>query len=76
MVSNNDYKTFEVICDSEDIILKAIYIYNNTYNKDFKLIEYILDEVNFAVIGGNVSTSDIFDLGCLYARLTIDITSL
>ena len=69
MEQNNSYKIFEVICDYEEVIQKAICIYNNTYDKDFKLIEYILDEVNFAKIEGYVSLSDIFDLGCMYTRM-------
>lgn len=69
MEQNNEYKIFEVICDSEEIIQSAIYTYNKTYNTDFTLIEYILDEVNFAKIGGHIYLSDIFDLACLYTRL-------
>lgn len=69
MELNKTYQVFEIICDSEKIIKKAIYIYNNTYNKDFELLEYILDEVNFAKIGGHITLSDVFDLGCIYTRL-------
>jgi hypothetical protein len=69
MEQNNDYKIFEIICDNEEIIKKAIEIYNMAYNKDFTLVEYIFDEVNFAKIGGHISLSDIFDLGCMYMRM-------
>ncbi|AEK24018.1 MULTISPECIES: hypothetical protein [Capnocytophaga] len=68
MEENKEF-TFEVICDNEEVLKKAICIYNSTYKTNFELEEYILDEVNFAKIKGNVSLSDIFDLGCIYTRL-------
>jgi hypothetical protein len=71
MEQNNNYKEFEIICDNELLMKKVIYIYNNVYNTDFKLIEYILDEVNFAKLGGNVKLSDIFDLGSMYGRMSL-----
>jgi hypothetical protein len=49
---------------------KVIFIYNKTYNTNFELIEYILDEVNFAKIGGNIELSDIFNLGNMYGRMS------
>jgi len=70
MKSSKDYYLFEVICDDEKMITEAIYIYNQTYSTNFKLIEYIYDEVNFAKIGGNIHLSDIFSLGSMYARMT------
>lgn len=69
MEQNKTYQVFEIICDSERNIKNAIYIYNNTYNRDFELLEYILDEVNFAKIGGHITLTDVFDLGCIYTRL-------
>ena len=68
-MEENKELIFEIICDNEDIIKRAIY--NQTYSTDFELVEYIFDEVNFARIRGNISLADIFDLGCLYTRLTL-----
>ena len=62
---------FEVICDDEELIIKAISLYNQTYKTNFALVEYKLDEVNFAVIeASNIGLSDIYDLGILYGRLS------
>jgi len=69
-MEENKELIFEIICDNEDIIKRSINIYNQTYSTDFELVEYIFDEVNFARIKGNISLADIFDLGCLYTRLT------
>ena len=70
-MEENKELIFEIICDNKDIIKRAINIYNQTYSTDFELVEYIFDEVNFARIKGNISLADIFDLGCLYTRLTL-----
>ena len=70
-MEENKELIFEIICDNEHIIKRAINIYNQTYSTDFELVEYIFDEVNFARIKGNISLADIFDLGCLYTRLTL-----
>ena len=70
-MEENKELIFEIICDNEDIIKRSINIYNQTYVTDFELVEYIFDEVNFARIKGNISLADIFDLGCLYTRLTL-----
>ncbi|GHT71752.1 hypothetical protein AGMMS50239_41010 [Bacteroidia bacterium] len=70
MEQNNKYQVFEIICDDKELISKVIYLYNNTYNTNFELIDYILDEVNFAKIGGNVQASDIFSLGSIYGRMS------
>ena len=70
-MQENKELIFEIICDNENIIKRAINIYNQTYSTDFELVEYIFDEVNFARIKGNISLADIFDLGCLYTRLTL-----
>jgi hypothetical protein len=66
MEQNNNYQEFEVICDNEILMNKVIYIYNT----NFKLIEYVLDEVNFARLGGNITLSDIFNLGSMYGRMS------
>jgi hypothetical protein len=69
MVSNSNYQVFEIICDDELLIQKTIKIFNDTYSTNFKLVEYVLDEVNFAKIGGsNIKLSDVFSLGCMYTR--------
>ena len=70
-MEENKELIFEIICDNEDIIKRAINIYNQTYSTDFELVEYIFDEVNFVRIKGSISLADIFNLGCLYTRLTL-----
>ncbi|MDZ4756971.1 MAG: hypothetical protein SGJ10_02375 [Bacteroidota bacterium] len=74
MEQNKKHEIFEIICDDEIFIIKAINIYNKTYLTDFKLLEYVLDEVNFAKISGTVYLSDIFQLGSLYGRLSKDVS--
>jgi len=69
-MEQNKELIFEVICDEEDTMLNAIELYNRTYKTNFRLLEYILDEVNFAKISGNVKVSDVFQLGTLYCRLS------
>ena len=54
-MEENKELIFEIICDNEDIIKRAINIYNQTYSTDFELVEYIFDEVNFARIKGSIS---------------------
>jgi len=55
------------------LIQKVISIYNQTYNKDFALVSYIEDEVNFAVIQGfNIKISDVYSLGTLYGRMSVN----
>ena len=53
-MEQNKELIFEVICDDESAIIKSIELYNKTYKTNFKLLEYILDEVNFVRISGNV----------------------
>ena len=62
---------FTFICDDEEIIIKAINLYNQTYKTNFKLVKFEYGEVNFATISGNVKFHDIFDLGHLHGRLTL-----
>ncbi len=69
-MEQNKKLIFEVICDDESAIIKSIELYNKTYKTNFKMLEYILDEVNFARISGNVQLSDIFQLGIIYSRLS------
>lgn len=39
---------FEMVCDYEDILKKAIVLYNQTYKTNFTLKEMIFDDVDFA----------------------------
>ena len=45
---------FTFICDDEEIIIKAINLYNQTYKTNFKLVKFEYGEVNFATISGDV----------------------
>jgi len=63
---------FSIICDYENVIEDAIALYNKTYKTDFSLVEYIEDEVMFAIISVSQSKmSDIFDLGKMYGKMTL-----
>jgi hypothetical protein len=62
---------FEVICDYEDILRKAIELYNQTYKTDFMLKEMIYDEVDFAKVQvSKYKIPDIFSLGAMYSRMS------
>ena len=60
---------FTFICDDEEIIIKAINLYNQTYKTNFKLVKFEYGEVNFATISGDVRFHDIFDLGAWYGAI-------
>ena len=63
---------FLVVCDYENVIEDAIALYNSTYKTDFRLVEYIEDEVMLAKINVSESrVSDIFDLGKMYGKMTL-----
>ena len=53
------------IISGDDLLIKEILEnYNNTYNTDFEIVNFIYDEVVFAEIKvSNFSISDIFNLG-------------
>ncbi len=70
MEQNKKHRVIEIICDNEEKIIEAINLYNKTYKTDFQLLEYILDEVNFAKISGTITLEDIFQLGSLYGRIS------
>ncbi len=63
MEQNNQIK-FRVICNNEKYLNSTLQWYNSIYKTDFKVSEFILDEVNFAVIEATrYSISDIFNIG-------------
>jgi hypothetical protein len=58
---------FKVICNREEYLFDTLNWYNSVYNTDFEIINYILDEVNFAEIQvENYKTTDIFNIGYLF----------
>jgi hypothetical protein len=60
---------FDVICNNEDSLQEHISWYNSTYRTNFKIVEYLLDEVNFAIIEASVfQIEDIFRLGYQFGR--------
>lgn len=62
---------FEVICDCEDTLRKAIILYNQVYRTDFALKEMIYDEVDFAKVQvSKYKMSDVFSLGAMYSRMS------
>jgi hypothetical protein len=55
---------FTIISTDDKVILEAIQEYNRIYHTNFKVIEFIYDEVVFAKITATqCKLSDIFDLG-------------
>jgi hypothetical protein len=61
---------FEIIVNHKDLLVKAIESYNKIQRTDFALVEFLVDEVNFATIEGqNVELSDIYKLGEIYGKL-------
>ena len=44
-MEENKELIFEIICETENIIKRAINIYNQTYSRDFELVVYIFDGV-------------------------------
>lgn len=60
-----DKKTvFDIISGDDILISEIVKNYNDTYKTDFKVIEFVYDEVIFARIeASSFKISDIFNLG-------------
>ena len=55
---------FRVICNDEKYLKSSIDWYNSVYKTDFKIIDFVLDEVNFAdITATKYSLTDIFNIG-------------
>lgn len=55
---------FDIISGDDMLIKEVVKNYNETYKTDFKIVEFIYDEVVFARIETSTyKTSDIFNLG-------------
>jgi hypothetical protein len=55
---------FSILCNEEKYLEQIIKWYNSTYKTDFRLLQMIYDEVNFAEIQvTKFKLSDLFDLG-------------
>lgn len=55
---------FRVICNDKNYLHSSLEWYNSINKTDFKISEFILDEVNFAIIEVTQYTlSDIFNCG-------------
>ena len=58
---------FIVISGDDKLIVDSVNSYNEFYNTDFKIVEFIYDEVVFAKIQvTKYKLSDIFALGCQF----------
>ena len=69
-MEQNKELVLDVICGDEKLITESIFSYNNAYNTDFKIIEFIYDEVIFARIRvSKYKISDIFQLGFQFGGL-------
>ena len=57
-------KQFRIHTNHKDLLLNAIEKFNNVYKTDFSLVEYVWDEVNYAIIEYESASDDkIFNLG-------------
>lgn len=55
---------FRVICDSEEYLEQTLKWYNEMYKTDFKIVNVIYDEVNFADLESTKFTlTDIYNIG-------------
>jgi hypothetical protein len=62
-----DKKRMVLICDYETLLREAIIWYNSVYKTDFLFVEYLNDEVNFAVVEYiHATDAQLFDLGRIY----------
>jgi hypothetical protein len=62
-----DKKRMLLICDYETLLREAISWYNSIYKTDFLFVEYLYDEVNFAVVEYiHATDAQLFDLGRIY----------
>ncbi|MBB6001940.1 hypothetical protein [Arcicella rosea] len=66
MEQNNEL-IFDVISGDDEVILEAIFKYNNMHKTDFTVLEFNYDEVVFAKIKvTKYKISDIFRLGYFF----------
>ena len=64
MEQNQNPMIFTIISGDDVLIKEVLENYNNTYNTDFEIVNFMFDEVVFAEIKvSNYSISDIFNLG-------------
>ncbi len=55
---------FTIISGDDKLISEVVHKYNETYKTDFKVIEFIYDEVIFCKLSvSTYKTNDIFDSG-------------
>jgi hypothetical protein len=63
----NDKIKFKIICGFDDLLEISVSKYNQVYETNFLIEEYIEDEVNIAIISATKYTiSDVFGLGYCY----------
>jgi hypothetical protein len=66
-----DKKRLTIVTNYNELLEDAINTYNSIYKTDFKLLEFIHDEVNFAIVEYcNSSESQIFDLGRIFGGMS------
>jgi hypothetical protein len=66
-----DKKRLRIITNYENLLKEAINNYNSIYKTDFELIEYVYDEVNFAIVEYyNSDENQIFDLGRFFGGMS------
>lgn len=64
-------KRLRIITNYDNLLSEAIERYNSIYKTDFKFIEFIRDEVNFAIVEYNNATeSQVFDLGRIFGGMS------
>ena len=57
-------KHFRIHTNYKDLLINAIEKFNNVYKTDFLLVEYVWDEVNYAIIKYESASADhIYNFG-------------
>ncbi|WP_182651142.1 hypothetical protein [Flavobacterium sp. SOK18b] len=60
-----------IMTNYEDLLKDTLINYNFIYKTDFVFVEYIYDEVNFAIIEfTNADLNQVFDLGRIFGGMS------
>jgi hypothetical protein len=66
-----DKKRLRIITNYNELLIDAINSYNSVYKTDFEFVEFVRDEVNFAIIEYfNSDENQIFDLGRIFGGMS------
>lgn len=67
MNMNQDKKRLRIFTNNQNLLRETIANYNSIYKTDFVFVEYVPDEVNFAIVEFiNADLNEVFDLGRIH----------